>query len=374
MIHRRIADLRRDCGIHETPNGNQALACLAEDMAELIEAGMQADENGPLVNDYVAWIRATPPKGFDYFRALYFLPLWRHPDNPKMRKLARWLFLDPASTWHPLHELKPLSSDVILATPLIGVPAFRELLKRELLDTTVVGKVSGDQDSLSIEAMQSVGGDRPLYAPDVKEVAIRSSPLLARDFYALKISRLEGSPRYEMYWPERRRAAVRKEMARFLDQWGDCFRDRRKCMLSDYGPFDSPPFNLPSLARPATREDIAAGRAIFSLRDRPNAQVRLVPLKPYPTIARWTTFKQFPLREPGVKDWPKEKDANNPDIWKTLPEELFDREGYVWQAEEVFQDGKWRRYYGFVGNHVVARVPAEEIEILDQFSPAHPMQ
>jgi hypothetical protein len=34
----------------------------------------------------------------------------------------------------------------------------------------------------------------------------------------------------------------------------------------------------------------------------------------------------------------------------------------VWQAEEVFVDGKWRRYYGFVGKGAPARVPAEEIE------------
>ena len=35
-------------------------------------------------------------------------------------------------------------------------------------------------------------------------------------------------------------------------------------------------------------------------------------------------------------------------------------------------DGKWRRFYGFVGNHIIARVPAAEIEILDDSSPAHP--
>ena len=36
--------------------------------------------------------------------------------------------------------------------------------------------------------------------------------------------------------------------------------------------------------------------------------------------------------------------------------------GRVWQAEEVREGDRWRRYYGFVGRHALARVPAEEIE------------
>ena len=44
----------------------------------------------------------------------------------------------------------------------------------------------------------------------------------------------------------------------------------------------APQFRLPQLAQSASAEDVAAGRAIFSLRDRADAQVRLVRLKPYP--------------------------------------------------------------------------------------------
>ena len=36
--------------------------------------------------------------------------------------------------------------------------------------------------------------------------------------------------------------------------------------------------------------------------------------------------------------------------------------GLVWQAEEVREGDRWRRYYGFVGRHALTRVPAEEIE------------
>ena len=43
-------------------------------------------------------------------------------------------------------------------------------------------------------------------------------------------------------------------------------------------------------------------------------------------------------------------------------EVIYDQKGLVWQAEETFVRGKWQRYYGFVGKHCVAKVPAEEIE------------
>ena len=36
--------------------------------------------------------------------------------------------------------------------------------------------------------------------------------------------------------------------------------------------------------------------------------------------------------------------------------------GRVWQAEEIREGDRWRRYYGFVGRHALTRVPAEEIE------------
>ena len=38
--------------------------------------------------------------------------------------------------------------------------------------------------------------------------------------------------------------------------------------------------------------------------------------------------------------------------------------GRVWQAEEVREGDRWRRYYGFVGRHALTRVAAEEIEFL----------
>jgi len=38
--------------------------------------------------------------------------------------------------------------------------------------------------------------------------------------------------------------------------------------------------------------------------------------------------------------------------WRT---KQLSQSGYVWQAEEQLQDGKWQRYYGFVGSGVITR-------------------
>jgi hypothetical protein len=374
-IHRRIEDSRRFTNT-SSGHGNQGLQTLARRLASLIEAGARAG-NDASIQDYIARLRATLPGDFSLFDLSVYMPLWQHPDNPELAELARGLFLVKDGPLYSIHELTRNRAHEMICSPLVGVPVFRELLKRELANTSPLWTFVFKQDSLSISIVNAnTRGSMSYtlqYTPDVElPDSDAKQTLRVCDFYAWEISRLEGSPRYELYWPEPQRDAVCKEVARFLDQWGNCFRDQTKSLESRYGPFYTARFRLPRLSQPATAEDVAASRAIFSLRDRPDAQVRIVPLEPYPHIARWNTLKQFPLRVPGVMEWPKDRTAADKKVWASLPKEPYDREGLIWQAEEVLLDGKWRRYYGFIGNHVIAKVPAEEIDLLDDFSPAHP--
>jgi hypothetical protein len=365
VLNRRIAEWRHAFSGERT--GGEA-----ESFVALVEAALQASDDKAALQ-YAAWLRATPPGSFSFFEPSIFMPVWRHPDNPKLAELVRWLFLADDSPWHPIHELKPLSSYEMIHSPLVGVPAFREMLKREFNNIAPIGQFEVKQGSLSMVVMNTSMGSGSEYAPDVELPKAGSpQPLRACDFYAVEISRLEGSPRYELYWPENRRDAVRKDMAKFLDQWGNCFRDRSNSFESRYDHFSTARFRLSRLSQPATAEDVAAGRAIFSLHDRIDHQVRIVGRTPYPSMARWKTLKQFPLLLPQPSEHPKSNKPEDLEKAKHAPWESFDREGYVWQAEEVLIDGVWRRYYGFVGNHVIAKVPAEEIELIDRFSPAHP--
>ncbi len=109
------------------------------------------------------------------------------------------------------------------------------------------------------------------------------------------------------------------------------------------------------LDHPATANEVADGRAIFSLNDQ-GAEVRRVAMPPLPLPARWIKLKVFP-DEPPIMTTHDLQGHSAPDV-----EGL--QTGRVWQAEEVRQGGGWRRYYGFIGRHALTRVPAEEIEFL----------
>jgi hypothetical protein len=101
-----------------------------------------------------------------------------------------------------------------------------------------------------------------------------------------------------------------------------------------------------------------AHAAIFSLGT--DAPTRAVPLPDFPRLAIWKTYKQFYLYSSDID--PK----TGKTVWTPEP----DQQGEVWQAEERLEKGKWKRYYGFVGAHVVAMVPAEEIELVTPDAPA----
>ena len=164
VIHHRVADLRAVVNAEEGYR-DQKLDNLATPMANLFEAGLQASENDLIVQDYVAWLHTTPPKDISFSPTLFFMPLWRHPDNPKMAGLARWLFLADDSPWHPLEKLRPLGTRELLTSPLVAVPAFRELLKSELVNTSPIGHFTVSEDSLSTEALNMVAGPVSRYAP-----------------------------------------------------------------------------------------------------------------------------------------------------------------------------------------------------------------
>ncbi|MGO9108418.1 MAG: hypothetical protein ACLP9L_04220 [Thermoguttaceae bacterium] len=376
-IRRRFADYR-DYPRREDRMNTTFASYVTQSLTLLAEAGVQVGDEG-IINDYVAWVRAIPAEDIQETRLSVFLPLWRHPENPKLAELARWAFGSEESPWHP-NRAEGRGWEGWWVSPLLRVPEFRKLLKRTLADVTPIGTVTVKHNALNIEiaaipgktGASISGGYRSPYAQDSKPTEPNSWPLRACDQCAHSISELAGSPRFELDWPERKRAKALADLAVFLDRWGHCFHELDTRLDTDCLIFCRPRFYLPKLIRPATPEDVAAGRAIFSLRDRSDVQVRVVEFKPHPGIARWKTLRQFPLREPGYMESPKEVDSQGILIWDHVPRELYDREGYIWQAEEVLVDGKWHRFYGFVGTHIIAKVPAEEIQILDDFCPSHP--
>jgi hypothetical protein len=178
-------------------------------------------------------------------------------------------------------------------------------------------------------------------------------PVRVCDWYAWKVSCLDGAPNFQLYWPESKRDLAIQDQLAFLNRWGDRFRySELQASLANFPGNDSARMTFAKLDHPATREDVKANVAIFSLQGE--GEVRVVPLSPFPTNAVWKNYKDYPINQ-------TETDEKT---GKKTTETTYQNAGFIWQAEEVLHSGKWERYYGFVGTHIIAKVPAGEIEIV----------
>jgi hypothetical protein len=178
------------------------------------------------------------------------------------------------------------------------------------------------------------------------------------DWYALQLSFLEGSPEFEAYWPEAKRDAAIQEAAAFVRDWSDRFAWNETQKVLYDPPFCPARMIFQRHDRPAPPAQVKSHTVIFSLAGE--GEVRTVAMDPFPMEATWTTLKRFQVRSQAYD----EKTESHKIITS------FDQRGWVWQAEEKLEGGQWKRYYGFVGHHVVARVPAEEIELVKPPRPA----
>jgi len=297
--------------------------------------------------EYAIWAKAhaTDDGG-------YFAPLLQFPDDPAIHGLAQWLFNDPASPLKSVagRMVNQYSAGASPFVQLLVVPAFRDQVVRLLADRSPAGRVTIDGGAEKIELLidgkvVAVDNAFPRNSSDAPPNA--TNDFRVCDLVARNLSAIRGLPRCELYAPvvERDRAAA--ECLRIVKQYGHCFKGY-------YGGFhcdNSIDFiSLPRLKRTATREDVQAGRAVFSLDGQ--GPVRVVRLGEQFDSARWTTSKDAPFA----------RTAWDPKAGKNTMTIDYDQDGRLCQAEEVHVGGKWKRYYGFIGRHSIAQVPAEEID------------
>jgi hypothetical protein len=245
--------------------------------------------------------------------------LARHSDQPVVVATIATVFADPA-LWVPrCQELVRLE--------LMRHKAFREVLRRGLDQRAVIGSFKISREGYQelryedgIEVRGSDGRIDPEVPPEGLQQKVRACDLLVQ-----RLSR-PGRPQFELYWDEKQRdqaIATWKDLLADDANWGDRSTTGRS-------------------GKPATAEQVKQGHAVFAL----TGQVRVVPGLKFPVPARWLTLKDHPVR---VRSEGKPARIE------------YEQDGEVVQAEEVFVDGRWRRYYGFVGQHHVATVPADEI-------------
>lgn len=323
-------------------------------MIQLILTAVDA-AHAELLDEYVAWLKERMAKGIE-LRGDFamFRPLSRYAEMPEMARLAQEAFSDEAP-WLPLHERLGLGGYELVASPLVGVPAFRELLHKQLEDRTPLGTATLDPERATVAMQLSIGMEkRGLSTPVAPKQAHLRQPQSVRvcDLTAWRLSSLPGAPAFEPYWSEQERNAAMLRLGKFIDQWGNAFRDRRLPSTPFIDPFRRATFHLEKLDHVGTKEDVVAGRAVFSLTDTASA-VRTIALPKLPMRATWKTLEAFPVVAIGPDD---------PETGKPVLIKSFDQKGELWQAEEGFIDGRWQRFYGFVGSHIIAKVPAAEIE------------
>ena len=325
--------------------------------ARLYTALQNAGDTG-INRDYAAWIRALPvPSSPSQLRL--FRPLWQQPQDPEIAAAADWLFNNATSPWHCLPKTKDTFGEIgdLVASPLMGVAAFQESLLANLGDRSSIGQIWFQDGHLKMNPVlnlrqRSIAKEDPLLPKPGEKQTFRVC-----DWCALQLSWLEGSPEFEAYWPQAKRDTAVRDAETFVRDWADRFawNDTQKLLFDP--PFHPARMIFERRTVPATEAQVRAHTAIFSLAG-PD-KVRAVALEPFPTEAKWIT-KRFLKRHQVYDD-------------KTKAQEIvaeFDQTGWIWQAEERLEGGQWKRYYGFVGRHIVAKVLAEEIELTPPIRPA----
>jgi hypothetical protein len=347
-----LNDLRWFCGLveqHTIAKGNE-YGGLIYRLCKLYDKRRELGDKN-LLTDYAAWITGMKFENSKDGIPQMFELMYTHPDDPEIIKAAEQMFGRPDSPWVPL--LSPghgYHTHRLLEMPMLGVPAFRKMILAALNDKSRAGTVTileGGQTKVETTVVWSNGAFADKFDPLTPKPGTRVAFRVC-DHYAAAIAG-SGLPRCRLYWPEAKRDEAVARCAARLRQYGDRFKPDENVKLPAAFAFKHRVMIFPLLDRPATADDVKSGRAIFAL--PPEEKPRLWKLPSRPLAATWVTLKDYPYEQ----SWSSTSGERGTDL-------VYDRDGLVWQAEEIERGGKVQRYFGFVGSHVIARVPAEEIE------------
>ena len=302
------------------------------------------------LEEYLKWLAVTTPEGVDNDAALaLWWPAWLHPDSPAVEQTVADLFSDRGAWSHPIRPDQDFTKDLVslCLSPLVGLPSFRDELLRRLRDKGQIGQLEVSESAVSWQSATGQGWSSTIDGQSSMVPTPGSHiPLRSCDLYAACLGRLPGAPDCEPYWPEPERDEAVAKIAAYLEAYGDNLRhglgataagrslagpELLCASLSLMGPSDWNAARLffPTLDHPAVPEDVRDHRAIFAL----EGERRLWKPPQAPNVAIWRPA------------------SGSPEGFVTLR-----------QAEEVFTDGKWERFFGVVAAHRIVRVPAAEIE------------
>ncbi|MEO6052572.1 MAG: hypothetical protein ABIP97_01025, partial [Chthoniobacterales bacterium] len=240
------------------------------------------------LSDYAAWVVAIPRENLGYSLSSLFDIIWQHPEEPVIQQTAEQLFGNKNSPWVPLYGRRGGDIGGLLHSPLIGMPAFQKELFRGLNDKSTAGSIilkKNQNESVSIDADESSIARTSYYLTDPFASAIGLiSYFRMCDLYAYEISQSEGAPKFQLYWPEKKRNAAVAECIRFLKKYGDLYQYQRDA--NKEGDPRKADIHFPQLDHPATPKDLENNAAIFVLRGKN----RLWKMPNFPMKASWKTL------------------------------------------------------------------------------------
>ncbi len=161
---------------------------------------------------YAKWLRGLKRDADSQDSADAFRPLWRNLDDPFWQQVAKDIFANPASPWN--HVLSPLESfhdlDKIIRAPLIVVPEWNAVVRRDLNDQTPLGvaKWSGQNIEFKIEGTP---GWHTKLSPEARISPEGEAPFRVCDLVANVLSS-RGAPPFSILAPTETRKSNKSRL------------------------------------------------------------------------------------------------------------------------------------------------------------------
>ena len=299
--------------------------------------------NEETFQNYAAFMKSLPPSIFsEDYTTMSLSPLTHYSNAAEIRSLTDWLFSDSLSPVLGYFASNPERS-VRLFKEYDGLPIHGLMLYKSFRDWTiellrnkmVISSADYEPDgSYHIRggAYVSQSGTATNLSPDYPKTETHRE-LRICDYVAEQVGQLTGTRALFFYQDDSSKDSIISEQINFLQVYGHHY----KC--DDKGWFL---FDIPELQRPATRQDVSAGAAVFAFSEFDS--VRRVPLDRIP-VREVSRYHQQNLQETVQGGVYPVQDG-----------------GMIVQVEEVLENSEWVRYYGVVGGDYTGTFKDDELE------------
>src|SRR5262249_47896691 len=198
-----------------------AFSTLGSAIVRFTRLRLDAGDSAAL-NDYAAWVRTVRPADESHSFRDVLGPMWQNPAHQAVAAEAAAVFNDKHSP-STMRFLLAFNTRDWLDTPRVGLPGFRKRLLVELADTSPAGKLKLNAEGYGfMEVTNAYSGGEAIHTAGDPLAPKPGAELTFRvcDYYAFHLSRLDGAPRCELYWPPARRAKALAASAALPQQHG----------------------------------------------------------------------------------------------------------------------------------------------------------